>query len=152
MNFPLVMGIGSPSGDDQAGWLVVDALRALGGEAGIELDVEKVDRPGASLISRMQGVDRIVLIDAMQGGGEPGRILRFGQQEWPGHTHGLSSHGLGVATALALARELEFLPAHLQLFGIEIGSALPGTQPGKAVRSAAHRLARQIAAELGVIS
>ena len=152
MNCPLVIGIGSPSGDDQAGWLVADALRKLGGEAGIELDIEKLDRPGASLISRMQGVDRIVLIDAMQGGGEPGDIRRFDQQDWPSQKGGLSSHGFSLVSALSLARELESLPAHLEVFAIEICSALPGTQPGAAVQSAAHRLARQIATELGVIA
>ncbi len=40
-----ILGIGSPAGDDRAGWLVVDALRerGLAHAAGVELD--KLDRP-----------------------------------------------------------------------------------------------------------
>lgn len=141
-----ILGIGSPSGDDQAGWLVVDALLA-GGLDGI--DAKKLDRPGANLIPSMENADRVILIDAMQSGAPVGQVRRFDAQDWPAHAHGLSSHGFGVFAALSLAHELGSLPARLDIHAIEIGSAIPGDVPGAAVRQAAWRLARRIAAELG---
>ena len=143
-----IFGIGSPSGDDQAGWLVIDALLAGGVQPGEGLAIEKLDRPGATLIPRLENVSRVILIDAMQGGGPAGRIRHFDRNDWPGYGGGLSSHGFGVLDALALARELGSLPPRLDVYGIEIGPAVPGVAPGAAVAAAARQLARRIAAEL----
>lgn len=144
-----IFGIGSPSGDDQAGWLTVDALLACGvGKDGMV--IEKLDRPGASLIPFLNDADWAILIDAMRSGERPGCIKRFGAGDWPAYGRGLSSHGLGVLDALLLARELGGLPPRLDLYGIEIGLASPGEQVGSAVQAATQRLARHIAAELSV--
>ncbi|MGE5319374.1 MAG: hydrogenase maturation protease [Hyphomicrobiaceae bacterium] len=143
-----ILGIGSPSGDDQAGWLTIDALEAAGVHANRERIIEKLDRPGAQLISLLENADWVILVDAMQGGGEPGRIQRFDQNAWSDYRHGLSSHGLGVLDALSLARELGTLPPRIDLYGIEIGSAAPGDQAGTGIQAAAQQLARRLAAEL----
>lgn len=140
-----ILGIGSPSGDDQAGWLVVDALLACGLDG---IDAAKLDRPGVNLIPSMQDADWVILVDAMQSGAPPGQIRRFDAQDWPAHVQGLSSHGFGVLAALSLARELGSLPPRLDLYAIEIGPAKPGAAPGAAVGEAAWRLARLIAAEM----
>lgn len=143
-----VFGIGSPSGDDQAGWLVVDALRAAClGDIGVVL--EKLDRPGAMLVGLLEHSSHAILVDAMQGGGAPGTIHRFDRESWPGYRQGLSSHGFGVFAALSLGQALGSLPQRLDLYGIEIGSARPGEVPGAVVRAAAKRLAARILAELG---
>lgn len=147
-----VLGVGSPNGDDQAGWLVVDALAALGfPQAGLALTLEKLDRPGVTLVGRLARADWGILVDAMQGGGPPGRIQAFGQDAWPDYTHGLSSHGVGVLDALALARELDSLPRRMDLYGIEIGAANPGEDASSAIREAARQLGRSIAANLAAI-
>ena len=69
-----ILGIGSPAGDDQAGWLVVDALLASDAHAGDEVVIEKLDRPGANLIPQLDGAAWIILVDAMQSNGQAGRI------------------------------------------------------------------------------
>ena len=143
-----ILGIGSPAGDDQAGWLVVDALLASGLLAGHEVVVEKLDRPGANLIRLLENASWVILVDAMQSNDQVGRIRRFDQKDWPGYCHGLSSHGLGVLDALSLAHALGSLPARLDLYGIEIGSGMPGDAPGAGVQGAARQLAQRIAAEL----
>ena len=143
-----ILGIGSPSGDDQAGWLVVDALLAAGIEGDGGIFIAKLDRPGANLIFLLESSDHVILIDAMQGGGRAGEIQRFDQKDWAGYSHGLSSHGLGVLAALTLARELGSLPARLELYGIGIGSARPGEEAGRDVQAAAQRLAAMIASSL----
>ena len=138
-----VLGIGSPSGDDEAGWLVVDALQEYGIDAG------KLDRPGATLVSLLAGVEHVILIDAMQGGGVPGQVRRFEGRDWRGYGQGLSSHGFGVLDALSLAEALGCLPERLDLYGIEIAAAHPGEAPGAAVRATATLLAARIAVSLG---
>ena len=144
-----ILGIGSPSGDDQAGWLVVDALLASGLLAGREeVIVEKLDRPGANLIRLLEKASRVILVDAMLGNDQVGQIRRFDQKDWPGYCHGLSSHGLGVLDALSLAHALGSLPARLDLYGIEIGSVVPGEEPGDSIQAAARQLACLIATEL----
>jgi len=144
-----ILGIGSPSGDDQAGWLTVDALLAGGIRTGAALLIEKLDRPGANLIALFERASWVILIDAMQSGGPPGVIRHFDQEGWPDYGHGLSSHGLGVLAALSLARELGSLPLRLDLYGIEISSANPNENPDDRIQAAARQLARRIAAELG---
>jgi len=142
-----ILGIGSPSGDDQAGWLTVDALLAEGMQAP-GIDIQKLDRPGANLIPLLGDAAWIILIDAMQSHEAIGHIRHFGVADWPAYRHGLSSHGLGVLDALALARELGSLPTRLDLYGIEIGAANPGEQASGKVQAAARQLARRIAAEV----
>lgn len=144
-----IFGIGSPSGDDQAGWLTIDALlaRGVGGDGMV---IEKLDRPGANLIPLLNDARWVILVDAMRSGDQPGRIKRFGAEDWPAYGRGLSSHGLGVLDALLLARELGGLPPRLDLYGIEIGRAGPGEQVGNAVQAATQRLARLIASNLSV--
>ncbi len=143
-----ILGIGSPSGDDQAGWLVADALLAAGIQNDDGIVIDKLDRPGASLIPVLQDAAWVILVDAMQSGEAIGTIRRFGQQDWPACSGGLSSHGFGVLGALLLARELGSLPARVDLYGIEIASANPGEVPGEAIRTAVQALARRIANEL----
>jgi hydrogenase maturation protease len=140
-----ILGIGSPSGDDQAGWLTVDALLAAGVDGVV---LEKLDRPGANLLPLLENASRVILIDAMQGGGQPGRIRHFDQQDWRGYGQALSSHGFGVLDALLLAQALGSLPSRLDLYGIEIGSANPGDEAGQDVQAAARRLAAMIAGSL----
>ena len=137
-----ILGVGSPAGDDQAGWLVVDALQGAG------LDACKLDRPGANLVSLLAGVDHVIVIDAMQGGGAPGEIRRFERNDWRAYGRGLSSHGFGVLDALSLAEALGCLPKRLELYGIEIASADPGAGPGPEVRAAVEGLAQRIVASL----
>lgn len=146
MNGVRILGIGSPSGDDQAGWLTVDALLAADMQS-TEIDIQKLDRPGAHLITLLDAA-WVILIDAMQSGAPVGHIRHFNAADWPAYRHGLSSHGLGVLDALALARELGSLPARIDLYGIEIGAANPGESAGSEVRAAAQQLARRIAADL----
>ena len=149
MKAAYVLAIGSPSGDDQAGWLVG---RALENRLPADVKIELLDRPGSALIPLLEKADRVMLVDAMQGGGQTGTIRHFGHDEWVNFRQGLSSHsthGLGVFDALMLARVLGCLPREMTLYGIEIGSALPGSKPSDAVIAAAQTLADKIVIEWG---
>ncbi len=145
MNRVCILGIGSPAGDDRAGWLTIDALIALGMKTGNDFVIEKLDRPGANLIPLLESAAWVILIDAMQSHGPIGRIQHFGEEDWPVYCQGVSSHGFGVLNALSLARELGNLPSRLDVYGIEISSASPDDEAGSAIQFSAQQLARQIA-------
>jgi hydrogenase maturation protease len=113
-----LIGIGSPFGADSLGWLAVDLLH-MGTPPGWELI--KLDRPGSELLRYLQGVQRVVLIDALQGEGEPGAMRRIDLSELADNPASVSCHGFGIVEALALARALNELPDELVVIGVEIG-------------------------------
>lgn len=139
-----VIGVGSPSGDDQAGWRVIDTLHALGVEA-LGVRLLKLDRPGTALLTQLAAEDRVVLIDAIVSGARAGSVRCIERTEWPSILNAVSSHGFGLAEALALGERLDMLPRHIELYGIELGQALPGEAPSSAVQAAVDTLARQLA-------
>lgn len=146
-----IIGVGSPAGDDQAGWWVIEALERCGRHTHAMAQgvcAMALDRPGVSLVNHLQGARRVFLIDAVQSAAMPGTIYRLSIEELGRFGGTVSSHGLGVATALGLARELGALPAQLALYGIGIGSSAPGTQSSATVRDAARTVAREIVTEL----
>ena len=117
-----VIGVGSPWGDDQAGWLAAEALRGLFEDDRVE--VKTLDRPGPALCEHWQRNDSVVLLDAVRAHGEIGRIhcvegaaiANLGGAS-------LSSHGFGVAAAVALATALEVMPRRLCLLGLEVSGS-----------------------------
>jgi hydrogenase maturation protease len=122
-----VVGLGSPFGDDQVGWRVVEALRqAISGteiEGGCSLAA--CDRPGPGLLSLMEGAQAVWLVDAVLAGGKPGSIYRLDAREAARVEGSWSGHGLGVASALALGWALGGLPEQVVIYGIEAGAATP---------------------------
>lgn len=145
-----IIGIGSPAGDDQAGWCVAHALQrsAWPDRPSCQVSVTALDRPGTRLIRYLEGMDAAVLIDAMRSGREPGAIRRLDDPALLRQDSLASSHGLGVASALELARALDLLPETLILYGIEIGEVSFDAAPSAAVRHAAASVAAMIEAEV----
>jgi hydrogenase maturation protease len=117
-----VIGIGSPHGDDRLGWLALDALKQsarLAPLIPLRLRLEARDRPGMLLLSAWQGAGSVILIDAVCSGAEPGSVLRLSGADIGTPDNSVSTHGYGVAMAVALARALQQLPATLVLLGLE---------------------------------
>ncbi|MEJ2058977.1 MAG: hydrogenase maturation protease [Acidihalobacter sp.] len=117
-----VIGIGSPYGDDQVGWRVIDALTANATWTAYAADCAALacDRPGMALLSHLDGAQGAVLIDAVCSDAAQGTLLQLDPQTTITEPDSLSSHGFGVSQALALGRELGTLPDHFALLGIEI--------------------------------
>jgi hydrogenase maturation protease len=117
-----IIGIGSPFGADQLGWLAIDHLRQC---QLADCELIKLDRPGSGLVSYLQGIDQVVLIDALKSSGRVGDVSVVSMDELEG-CHGLTScHGFGVVEALALADQLGVLPAQISLVGIHVRDNLP---------------------------
>jgi hydrogenase maturation protease len=120
----LVVGLGSPHGDDRIGWLIIERLR-------LRPDYRErclaLSTP-LDLMDHLGAVDRLVIVDALKSDQPVGTVTR---RDWPEvSVEGAvarSSHGLGAMEALRLAESLGILPDAVMLIGVEIGSAEPGS-------------------------
>ena len=126
MNPVRVLGIGSPFAGDDLGWRLAEALERVGLLRSFStgmVHINLCDRPGCLLLPAMRGAHLAILLDAMRSGAQPGTVRRLDMLELDESTGLLSSHGFGVAEALALGRVLGDLPPRVLIYGIETGQA-----------------------------
>jgi hydrogenase maturation protease len=141
-----ILGVGSPFGDDRVGWLAVDLLAANPNvirSAG-QIVVRRLDRPGMQLLAEFGISKALILIDAMCSGALPGTIRRMQAEELCTTRTLFSSHGLGVAQAVGLARQLGGLPTEFVCFGLEVGNAQMDPDLSAAVMAALPQLVEQV--------
>lgn len=123
----LVVGLGNPIlGDDGIGWRVAAALQqelAESGECFQDVEIESLALGGLSLMERLVGYERAIIIDAVQThNGRPGQIYNLALADLPdlstGHT--TAAHDTSLQTALRLGREMGAdLPDDVTVVGIE---------------------------------
>lgn len=135
----VVLGVGSPFGGDRVGWRVVERLAAAG-ETRARL--EALDRPGPALVTAMAGAAFAVIVDAVRPAPAPGTVHRLTYSDDLPARSPASSHGFGVAEALALGQRLGQLPPWV-VIGVEASpQALPGEAAlGEAVRAVQREVA-----------
>ena len=111
------------AGDDGVGLVVLEALREALRGARLPESVELLAAPDASrLVELVQFDGEVVIVDALLAD-PPGRVLLLDEPALarlgPGR---LSSHGLGVAQAIGLARALApaLIARRFQLVGVTI--------------------------------
>ncbi len=118
----LVLGLGQhAAGDDGVGLAVAAAAQAAG------LEAEALGDP-LGLLDRLGGCGPLVIVDAVAGL-TPG-LVRWLEERDLAAVVRVSSHGVGLAEALALARHLaagEDATAEVRILGIGIG---PPPAPG----------------------
>ncbi len=118
-----IIGIGSPFGDDAAG---LEVARILAQAPPPNCEVIVADRPGANLLELLRGTDSAILIDAVRSEASPGTLHELSFDELGRcEANFVSSHDLGVAAAVQLARKLGCAPAQGRMLGIEIARTLP---------------------------
>lgn len=141
-----IIGVGSPFGDDRAGWSVAEqlAISALAVSSASQIEVRILDRPGTLLLAEFGKSNGVILIDALRSGALPGTILRLEVDEVRAAHSLLSSHGMGVAQSIGLAQSLGCLPACFAFFGIEVDCQYAGTGLSPAVAAALPQLVEQI--------
>lgn len=85
------------------------------------IDVIEHDGDGTSLIHAWEGARVVVLVDALRSGSAPGTIHCFDVRAagLPERATWSSSHSLGVADAVKLARRLNCVPQTLLMYGVE---------------------------------
>jgi hydrogenase maturation protease len=131
-------------GDDAAGPLVADAVRA----AGIPVRVVEAATNPLTLLDAWCPEDTVFLVDAALSGAPPGTIHEFTPHDaalFP-EPPGGSTHGFGLASVVELARVLGHLPRTLVILGIAGAGFDLGSPPHPAVRRAAAIVADRIAA------
>jgi hydrogenase maturation protease len=138
----LVVGVGTERGDDAAGLLVARALRASRHPAAVAELAGDLTR----LIDLWQPTDRVAVVDAVRSGAPAGtvHVLDATANPLPAGLAAASTHGLGLGTAIELARGLGRLPARLVVYGIEGSRWTEGTGVSPEVSAAVDRVARQL--------
>lgn len=132
----IVVGIGNPDrGDDSAGILVA---RALAGRLPPGTTVIESTGDVAGLVTILERSLSAVFIDATQSGAEPGTVHRFDavEEPLPAECFRCSTHTLGLAEAVELARSIGPLPRKLYVYGIEGGNFSTGASLSDGVRAA----------------
>lgn len=116
----LVVGLGNPdSGDDGVGLAVATRLRAV---APGDTTVITCSGDVVGLLDMWKSRELVVLVDAVQSGSSPGTVIRYDivcEEPTVVLAPHASSHGIGVAEAIELARVLHQLPPRLLVYGIE---------------------------------
>jgi hydrogenase maturation protease len=144
----LFIGIGNRlRGDDAAGLL---AARAVRERSDGELEVHELEGEPVDLIEAWRGAEHVCVADAVASGGKPGEIHRVDATAapLPAKLAGPSTHALGLAEAIELARALDRLPARLVVYGIEAASFEVGAGCGPQVLAAVERVAAAAEKEL----
>lgn len=140
----VVIGVGNAwRRDDAAGLEVARLLRRLDppGVSVLELTGEP-----ATLIDSWAGAGRVLVVDSVSSGLRPGSLHAFEAAggPLPAELFRSSTHVLGVAEAIELARELGRLPDRLVVYGIEGESFGPGEGLTPDVRAEVERLASEL--------
>ncbi len=138
----LILGCGNiDRGDDAAGLLVVQRLRRAG------IDAREHSGDALALLEAWAGQREVIVIDAVMSGAAPGHIIRWNvlAADLPEAAFRCSTHDLGIAEAVGLARVLGRLPEELTLYGIEGASFARGAPPSPCVMDAVERVTREIA-------
>jgi hydrogenase maturation protease len=116
----LVVGLGNPIlGDDGIGWRVADSVRV----AVPDVEVDSLALGGLSLMERLIGYERVIIIDSIQTrGGRIGQVYQFALDELPdlsaGHT--TAAHDTSLQTALRMGRAMGVtLPERVHVVCVE---------------------------------
>jgi hydrogenase maturation protease len=125
-------------GDDAAG---LEVAKLLQGTLPRCAEVLEHEGEPSALIDSWEGAEALWLVDAVSSGAEGGAVSRLevGEQPLPAGLFRASTHHLGLADAIELARVLGRLPARTVVYGIEgtrfeagggltpkVAAALPG--------------------------
>lgn len=158
----LVIGVGNRDrGDDAAGPAVCDLLtqRHPATEPGdtpvatvdvdldvdVTIDVEVIEGSVLDIPMRWTASDRVVVVDASEPNGHPGRVIEVNglacRLSWPGT---ISTHSIDVGAAIELGRALGRMPAELTIIGIEGHDFGLGAAMTRDVRLATERVASMI--------
>ncbi len=120
----LILGLGNPIlGDDGVGWRVAEAVAAMtNGRTDVEVDCASLG--GLSLMERLTGWERAIMVDAISTGKKPvGSVDQFTLKDLPDLTtgHTASAHDTSLRNALNVGRGMDIvLPKDENVFIVAI--------------------------------
>jgi hydrogenase maturation protease len=106
----LVIGLGNPIlGDDGVGWVVAKEVESRVSVEGGTLEVDYLSLGGLSLMERLVGYEKVILVDSLTTGKHPqGEVIMFTLEDLVDLTsgHTTAAHDTSLKTALATGRQL----------------------------------------------
>jgi hydrogenase maturation protease len=142
----LVVGVGNAlRGDDAAGLEVARRVRERSG-----VEVLGIDGDATALVDAFSGHAEVAIVDAARSDAPPGTLHAFRADRDPlpvGALRSASTHALGVAEAIELARALDRLPARLHVYAIEGAEFAFGEALSAPVQIAVEALSSRLAAD-----
>lgn len=121
----LILGVGSSILTDDSVGLVVAGLlgERLAGRDDVDVGVN--EEAGFSLLEESLGYDRMVIIDSILTGREPGTVVRLSLEDLGRTIHSNSPHGANLATVMALGRQQKMdVPDEVVIYAIEVVDVL----------------------------
>jgi hydrogenase maturation protease len=140
----LVVGVGNEfRGDDALGIEVARIIRGLGLP---NVSVFETGGDAAALIDLWRERENVIVVDAFSSGAAPGMLHCIDATivQIPSHYFGHSSHALGLAESIELARRLDMLPTRLLVCGIECYEFEDGVGMSRLVREKIPELVEEI--------
>jgi hydrogenase maturation protease len=125
----LVLGLGNTiMTDDGFGVRVVEALLSRY-HFGEEVRLLDGGTLGLDLLPRLEGIERLLIVDAIDMHAAPGTIFRLEGEEVPrAFASKLSVHQMGVQDLLAVAELMGHLPGELVVWGVQPECIEMGTE------------------------
>jgi hydrogenase maturation protease len=148
----LVIGIGNRDrGDDGIGLVVASRLEAAA-LPGVTVIEHRGDAAG--LLDLLAATDAAVLVDAAVSGAAPGTFRRIdvNREPLPAGWFTCSTHGMGVATAIALADTLASLPRRCVVYAVEGTSFAHGAPLSDAAQAAIPAVTAEIGRDIAALA
>jgi hydrogenase maturation protease len=145
----LVLGLGNILlGDEGVGVRVVERLQEFY-EFPLEVQVLDGGTLALDLLPYVEDADRLLVIDALEMGTEPGAIARLEGDQVPAFLSvKISPHQMGLADLLAAARLRDRYPEQLVLWGVQPAVMRPGLALSPPVAAQVEVLVDRVLAEL----
>jgi hydrogenase maturation protease len=145
----LVLGLGNAlMTDDAFGYRMIEALQE---RFHFPADVAVLDGGtlGLDLLPRLERIERLLVIDALEMGARPGAVFRLEGEEVPrAFASKLSVHQMGLQDLLAVAELQGNLPAELVVWGVQPGSIEMGLELTAPVAAAIEEAIAGVVGEL----
>jgi hydrogenase maturation protease len=148
-NSVLVLGIGNPiMSDDAVGGRLLQLLEQ---RYRFPSAVKLVDGDtmGTALLHHLEGVEKLLVVDAVETGGPPGTLIRLADDEIPRvMVAKLSPHQQGLSDLLAVASLQGWIPREVVVWGVQPASLDLGIDLSPPVAAQLEPLTARILEEL----
>ena len=144
----IVIGVGNVSLSDEG--VGSRVLREVAHKAPHWVEVVDAGLPGPGLVNLLEGREKAVIIDAVDGGRPPGTVYRFRPDEATQNesAQSYSLHEGNVLLYVKLAEALGMCPKEVVVVGIQPGNLSPGEKLSPPVEKAVAKAAKLVLAEV----
>lgn len=144
----LILGVGNLLLTDEG--LGIHAVRKLLDHPDLPENVEVVDggTAGLGLLYHLEGVRRLVIVDAVETGGPPGTLVRLSGDKIPAYMAlKLSPHEITLPDFLAAAKLRDLYPEEVIVWGMQPASLEVGIDLSPALEEKLDELVNNVLAE-----